>query len=560
MNKQAVFRCIALLIPIVFFGVLEFTLRLIGIGESRPLFIENPAHTDYILPRPDILSRYFPDQTERPSVSMEANFLLKQKPENGLRIFVQGGSTAAGYPYGLGASLAGMLDHRLKRSLPDHQVEVINTAMSAVNSFTLLDLADEIIAQQPDAVLIYAGHNEYLGILGAGSRFTIGSGYWLTRIMLYLKDFHLYQAIRSLIYTVNSQTSAQRVDETSRTVMSQVAKHKNIPYDSNLFKDGITQFERNMQAVLTKYKAAGIPVFIATIASNLRDHAPFNSNEVAPALTQKLAAARSADELRALANQYSTVDSAEFHFQLATKLLVRDQSQLARKHFNLAKQHDLLRFRAPSEINQVIKRLAKQDHVYLVEVERRMRERSDAGIIGRNIMLEHLHPNVQGYFLLADTFYQQLKSSQLFYPFIEVSTNDAWRMRPILPAEEYFGYASIVTLMSDYPFTDSPQPIKLPTPRDWQQELGMQLFRKDIDWLRMATLSAERYRDEKKLDMWFKTLQLIADATPHDPVSNATVGEQFYQQQRFSEATYYLQRAKRAGWINTKSYSQILVE
>ena len=41
--------------------------------------------------------------------------------------------------------------------------------MAAVSSYVLLDFADEIIAQQPDAVMIYAGHNEYLGIGGVGS-------------------------------------------------------------------------------------------------------------------------------------------------------------------------------------------------------------------------------------------------------------------------------------------------------------------------------------------------------------------------------------------------------
>jgi hypothetical protein len=48
-----------------------------------------------------------------------------------------------------------------KRAFPSREVEVISTAMAAVNSYALLDFADEIIAQQPDAVVIYVGHNEY---------------------------------------------------------------------------------------------------------------------------------------------------------------------------------------------------------------------------------------------------------------------------------------------------------------------------------------------------------------------------------------------------------------
>jgi hypothetical protein len=109
------FRLIAILIPFAFVGLIELSLRLVGFGQSYPLFIPNPAHPDYLLTRPDVVKRYFPFQENVPNVTLEPHFFLKDKPSNGVRIFVQGGSTAAGYPYGLGASIAGMLEHRLAR-------------------------------------------------------------------------------------------------------------------------------------------------------------------------------------------------------------------------------------------------------------------------------------------------------------------------------------------------------------------------------------------------------------------------------------------------------------
>ena len=44
--------------------------------------------------------------------------------------------------------------------------------MAAVNSYVLLDFVDEILDVDPDAVLIYAGHNEYLGVFGVASGLT----------------------------------------------------------------------------------------------------------------------------------------------------------------------------------------------------------------------------------------------------------------------------------------------------------------------------------------------------------------------------------------------------
>ncbi|WP_100641062.1 SGNH/GDSL hydrolase family protein [Alteromonas facilis] len=555
-KNQVLFTLIGLSIPLLFFGLIEGSLRLVGVGQPAPLFIDNPVHPDYQLPRPDILTRYFPPSAQAPNVTLEANFLLKDKPDNGFRVFVQGGSTAAGYPYGMGASLAGMLDHRLKASLPGRYVEVVNTALSAVNSFTLLDIADEIIEQAPDAVVIYAGHNEFLGILGVGSNYTLGSHYALTRSMLWLKDFNTYQLLQRAIYSGFEQTndtpSSQR-----RTVMSQVAKHKDIALDSEIFSQGIVQFERNMSALLNKYQAAGIPVFISTIASNLRDQPPFSSEPIPQAFTQAIKTVSSLSETKTLATQWKTSDSAALHFQIAQKLYQYQSFEDAKYHFIKAKELDLLRFRAPEAINQVIKRLAKNKGVYLVDAEQQMLARSEGNIVGNNLMLEHLHPNVPGYFIIADSVYQGLMQSGLFRPWQNISTNTAWKRRPLLPAEEYFGYASVLTLMADYPFTDSPQPVSLPAPADWQQELGLLQFKKQIDWLTMTKRSAERYQLARDTHMHVKALQLIADALPHDPIANVAAGEALFKAKRREESMFYLLRAQRAGDV-TPSTKQLL--
>ncbi|WP_100657175.1 SGNH/GDSL hydrolase family protein [Alteromonas flava] len=549
-SKVWLFRAIMLCIPFLFFILFELSLRLLSITPPTPLFIDNPAHADYQLPRPDVLTRYFPPQSGAPNVTLEANFLLKQKPANGFRIFVQGGSTAAGYPYGLGASLAGMLDHRLKASLPGRYVEVINTALSAVNSHTLLDLADEIIAQQPDAVVIYAGHNEYLGVLGVGSNFTLGEQYWLTRAMLWLKDLHTYQLLQRVIYALNPPTNQSSNEQSRRTVMSQVAKHQSIEKDSALYAAGLEQFSSNMQRLIARYQAAGIPVFISTIASNLRDQAPFASQPVPNEFSQVKATVTAPQALITLATQWQDSTSADLHYQLAKAFEATADMQRAKHHYLLAKEHDLLRFRAPEAINAIIKSLAQESGVYLVDALAALEQRSKDQIIGRNLMLEHLHPNVPGYFVIADAVYQSMSQSGLFRPWQTIDTTTAWQRRPLLPAEEYFGFASIITLMADYPFTDSPKPVALPPPNDWQQTLGLQQFRKQISWLTMAQQSAQRYQAETNLNMLVKTSQLIADALPHDPIANAKAAELLVQQQRTTEALFYALRAQRAGDVS----------
>ncbi len=520
------FRLITVLIPVVALLLLEGGLRLAGFGGKRALFIENPAHPDYLLPRPDILSRYFPEQVV-PRVTMEANFFLREKPVNGLRLFVQGGSTAAGFPYGLGASLAGMLEGRLRQSYPQRQVEVINTAMSAVNSYLLADLAEEIASQQPDAVLIYAGHNEFLGIFGVGSNFQFG-GPWLTRAYLALYQMAIVDALQSLYYTLAPATHAT---ESGRTFMAQVARDTVIPYQSKRYHQGLRQFDANMRKTIATYQAAGIPVFLSTIASNVRDQAPFG-----------------------------TADTSDYRadeaYQKGHRALRRGNPDLAAQHLRRARDYDTLRFRAPSDINAIIRKLAHLPGVTLVDVEARLRQRSPDGIIGNTLMLEHLHPNVPGYFLLADTFYHSLHAANLAAGTL-IPTGEAWPHRPLLAAEEYAGYAQIQALKADFPFSQTPVPVQLAPPANPQQQLGKQYFEQTLSWQKMVTALRELYQQQGNLQLAIKATMLLADALPHDPLTNEQAADMLFKQQRHAEALHYYRRAERAGSITAHLSSRI---
>ena len=607
---------ITLSLPLVFFLILEGALRLIGYGQQMPLFIENPTHPDYQLARPDIIKRYFPashssqpdaTNTNIPKVTMEPHFFLRDKPDNGYRIFVQGGSTAAGYPYGLGASLAGMLEGRVRASQPTRYVEVINTAMSAVNSYMLLDFADEIIAQSPDAVLIYAGHNEYLGILGVGSNFVVAGSSFTTRMALALKDWRLFQllqntyaqlsdtnitvnttenntAISDKITTqstsavVGSSAAPQSTTTSSRTLMSQVAKHKNITRDSNLFSAGLAQYETNMRNLLSKYAQAGVPVYLATVASNEKDHAPFASQPIPasaqPLLTQLMAdftpnhtpnlaattkpnpTANPIPNISAILSTLKDIaqqaQSADLHYAIGQYCFSVQNTSCAQAQFALATEHDLLRFRAPAAINDIIRKLAGEySHVTLVDAQAALRARVPYQIIGQNVMLEHLHPNVSGYFVIANAFYNALIQNQQLNT--TINANTAWPRRPILPSEEYKGFADVLTLMSDYPFTDTPKAVNLPAPSNWETALGRAAHLNNVSWADMMQESLKRYKQAKNIPMFLKTSLILADAMPHDGMINLQSAKLLERQRRLPEALYYYQRAQRAGGIGLEA-------
>ena len=518
---------------------LELGLRLFGYGQPIPLFIPTPDSANYLLPHPNLMERYFP-AGGAPPVTLEASFFRRDKPEDGLRLFVQGASTAAGHPYGLGASLAGMLDQRLRRTFPGRYVEVVNTALAAVNSHTLLDFADEIIGAEPDAVLIYAGHNEYLGVLGVGSTYLPFGSATLSRLFLHLRTLRIvHQLLSGLLPAPPPRGEA-------RTLMAQIAANRHIPYGSPEFHQGLRQLRGNLDQLLAKYRRAGVPALICTVASNMRQQRPFNSSPLSEQMQRLLTAAQgNAAALREAQALAARTDNALFQFEVGQLLLEAGDGKTAKGFLLRALQQDLLRFRAPPEANAVIRAAAAKNGAILVDCLGDLERRSPAGIVGREFMLEHLHPNVEGYFALADAFYQAMRAAALFDDWGQaVPTEAAWRDRPLLEAEEYAGFAGALKLMSDYPFTKTPQKLRLPPPQNPQQRLGLRYFLKEIDWLTMVRGAEAQYRRGGQTELADKALRLRADALPFSAELNQRAAWSARRGQRPLEAAHFLRRCR----------------
>lgn len=539
------FWLILISLPLLLIAALEGAVRLLGLVPTYPVFVPHPAAPQYLTMRPDVIRRYFPAGAEIPNVTVEPHYFLKEKPKNGIRIFVQGGSTAAGYPYGLGASIASMLENRLRHSWPAKPVEVVNTALSAVNSYTLLDVADDIIAQQPDAVLIYAGHNEFVGIMGVGSNYRLAESPAATAVYLQLKQLHLYKLLEQMLV---SKPAAAANSQEKRTLMSKMAAAQPIALDSPLYQAGMAQFQRNMSSLLSKYRKAGIPVYLATVGSNIADQPPFQSADLTPEQLKSLTALQRGDssQFALLAAEAKSQQQAMLSYQLGQWLRQQQRGAEAQEWLSLARDFDTLRFRAPQEINRQIKGFVDNKTVWLVDAEQALRDHSPDGLIGRQLMLEHLHPNLPGYFVIADAFYQALaKSQQLPAYAVTVEKAKAWALRPVVPAEEFAAFARVAQLTSDYPFQRTPQPIALPAAENPLQQAGLDFYAKKIDWLQLMQISMQVYQQQGDVEMQLKIALILADAAPDQPSWNAYAAKLLEKSSHPELAWWYWQRAAR---------------
>jgi len=390
-RKRILFKSIMLfVIPLLIVFLLEMFLRIFNYGEAYRLFVDFPGKEiqKHKVINPLIGKKYFQKlEHTRPCHDM----FLKEKPENGFRIFVMGSSTVLGFPYDENLMFTRILQQRLQDCYPEKQVEVINTAFTAINSFTLLDFVDDVLEEEPDAILIYAGQNEFYGALGLGSVERSFQSRPLTLLHLDLLSFRFYQLLQNIIHGTAERIAGDnnRVDVYG-TLMKVIAKNRDITYKGEIYNKTVRRYEKNMDRIMEKAGRRDVPVFISELVSNAKDIKPF------------------------CAAKTPGYPSAEEQYEEAIQNEKEGDFEKAKSNYYLAKDLDCIRFRASEEINEVIRTLAEKHKAVLVPMQTKFFEQaSPHHLIGNNLMTEHVHPNIDGYFMMADAFFYVLAESKL---------------------------------------------------------------------------------------------------------------------------------------------------
>lgn len=475
-KKNALFFATALLIPVLFFVLLEGSLRLFNYRGDTSLFTfpDQYFQGEFGLANRNFNARYFFNTTNLPGFSNDA--FLANKPDSSFRVFVMGGSTTAGYPYGFNAMFSRVTADALKDVMPGRLVEVINLGASAVNTYTLYDQIPEILEQKPDAIFIYTGHNEFYGALGVGSSEQFGAFPGFVRTYLKLQRFKTFMLLRDriasftewLVRVLGSGHNPAR----DGTLMQRMVQDQSITLDSRAFDLGKKQFSSNLGVILNTFRKHNIPVFISSISSNLKDQEPFISIGT------------------------DNLPTASEIFQQAIYYYENDDYEKAYELFVLAKDLDALKFRAPEVFNEIIREKAYKYGAIYVPAYEFMKSQSDHSIIGFDLMLEHLHPNQYGYFLIGISFYDAMKKAGFLGLESDISAERTWdeyfeRMF-VTDLDHRIAHHRVQLLTSGWPFVVEPDPNSYPRnyePVDF------------IDQIAFDVVNASKRWDEAKLEI-----------------------------------------------------------
>ncbi len=421
--RRWLFRLAALVMaPLLFLFLLEAGLRLAGVGHPMSFFLPMQIEGKKCLIENDRFGwRFFgPEMARAPFPFV----IPKTKPPDTIRIFVFGESAAYGDPqpeFGLSRVLEALLDARY----PEKHFEVVNTAMTGINSHVILPIARDCAGQDGDFWVVYMGNNEVVGPYGSGTVFGApAASRALVRAGVAFKATRLGQALGSLVRRMQKRPINQ-----SEWGGMAMFLHNHVRQDDPRMATVYSSFERNLNDIIDAGARGGAKILLSTVARNLKDCGPFAS-EHRPGLPpdelsqwdksfqsgiQAQAAGRPGEAIEFFRQAAKLDDTyAEDHFRWGQCSLALGQDAEASRQFVQACDQDALRFRADSRINDIIRRAAssrEQRGVQLVDSEAAMSAESPHGLTGEEFLYEHVHLNFEGNYLVARALAEQIGNS-----------------------------------------------------------------------------------------------------------------------------------------------------
>jgi len=386
---------LVLVVPLVVFALLEAGLRWADVGIDPHFVVPDVAQGRAILrDNPDVGTLWFKPGLTRSPVP----FSIPDRQADA-RIALVGESAAMGDPApAFGVSV--QLEAILKLLYPGKNIEVINAAMTAIDSSVIVQITRDLKRLKPDAVIVYMGNNEVVGPFGPepGQKnyATIDAAY--ARISLWVRSLRLGQLLQRVRYGNLPSTGlswqglslfADREVSPTSTLLPVIHKR----YADNLSE--IVEIIRSYNAV---------PV-VGTMATRI-NWPPFSS-----ASNDDVIAAETLEASGQWSGAYyiyrQLLDrepwTAEWNYRIARTSLAMGDIEGAVNQFIRSRDLDALRFRADSRMNQAVSHVA--DRAVIVDLEKQFNQYwAEPG----RFFWDHVHLTPDGNYIAAAAFAREL--------------------------------------------------------------------------------------------------------------------------------------------------------
>jgi len=386
----------------------EVALRISGVGYPASLFIkEKLSDREILRANYRVGYRFFPGKLARKPLP---EIMPAVKPAGRLRFFVLGESAARGEQLA-DFSFSRMLEAAINDHSPEKKVEVINTGIPAINSWVLREFADEVLDLQPDLLIIYAGHNEFIGPYGPASVFGLARNRLAALTGIWASTLRLVQVARSDTLPADLAAGWQGLEMFLKNL---------IMPDSDDINFCRSNWQSNLESIFAQARKAGVPVLWCRVPVNQLDCPPFASDErrLSDEMQSSIAQARqklqSADARSALNLLNQLLPSARKHAMLnyltGQANLALGNIDAARQHLTEALSNDCFRVRTTPEFNDDAAVCASRYNVIQADLEKLFESRSKKGIIDSELVYDHVHLSLRGHYLSATGIFNAIAS------------------------------------------------------------------------------------------------------------------------------------------------------
>ncbi|MEL6110312.1 MAG: SGNH/GDSL hydrolase family protein [Planctomycetota bacterium] len=328
---------------------------------------------------------------------------LTEKPENGRRVFVLGGSTVQGRPYEIETAFSTWLRLRLQAADPNHVYEVVNCGGVSYASYRLAIVLREILEYQPDAVVLYTGHNEFLEQRSYQT--------WKPRRPLVdgvVRRSRLLQVLAKSFQRAPDQTLTAEVQTRLDEPDGLGLYRRDEPWRAAV----VEHFERNLSAMIMACDRANVPLLLCRPVSEIVETAPFKVASLQWAADEQplfeSAWRLALDPQRRVVERIAACESclemdaghAGAHFVAGRLHLIQGRAGKAREHLIAARDHDVCPLRATGGILDRIDALAAQTGTPLIHLDQPFDE---SNLSGQSLpdgfpdpakFVDHIHPTI----------------------------------------------------------------------------------------------------------------------------------------------------------------------
>lgn len=387
----------------------------VSFNGLRPLFVLDSTGTNFEIAK------------ERLTYFCPQSFAAEKGPQT-FRIFCLGGSTVQGRPYSVETSFTTWLKLSLQAALPGAEFEVVNCGGISYASYRLVPIMCELLEYEPDLFIIYTGHNEFLEDRTYQRLKRVPQALIrVHRTMLRLRSY-------SLANEFISKKRAQRRG-TPKTILPGEVKAK-LDFDDGLesyhrdevWRQGtIEHFGRNLQTMVHMSRRSGIPIILVNPVSNLKDCPPFKSEFSSELSTSEIERVVELSEQAGklgwddiygkirLLERAAEIDSRHAGLLYLIGKCYEHIGRLseAKNWFVRAKEEDICPLRILEPMHQAILDVAARYRIPLVDAKVLITERTEDGIPGSELLLDHVHPSILGHQFIAEALYEAMEDMKL---------------------------------------------------------------------------------------------------------------------------------------------------